>query len=83
LACAFAGITGGDEASGHAVNFERGTRPGAVEHGVAGFSGENFRADFGFAVVLFVEGQTLPGFEFGGRRGFHAFIEAGDQDFSL
>src|SRR5271165_137884 len=74
---------GGDEASGHAVDFERGARPGAVEDGVAGLSGERFRSDFGFAVVLFVEGQALPGFEFVFGWSLHTFIEAGDQDFAL
>ena len=74
---------GGDEASGHAVDFERGARPGAVEDRVAGFSGEDFGADFGLAVVLFVEGQTLPGFEFVLGRSLDAFVEAGDQDFAL
>ena len=33
--------------------------------------------------MLFVEGQTLPGLEFGRGRGFHALVEAGDQDFAL
>ncbi len=54
----------GDEASGHAVDFQRRTRPGAVEHRVSGLAGENFRADFGLAVVLLIEWQALPGFQF-------------------
>src|SRR5579864_175750 len=75
--------SGGDEASGHAVNLKRGPRPGSVENRVARFSSENFRSDFRLAVMLFVEGEALPGFQFGSGRGFHAFVEAGYQDFAF
>ena len=75
--------SGGGEASGHAVNFQRGTRPGAIQHRVSGLAGENLGADFGLAIVLFVEGQTLPGFQFVLRRSFDVFVEAGNQDLAL
>ena len=74
---------GGGESSGHAVDFERGPRPGAIEHGVTRLAGEDFRADFGLAVVLFVEGQPLPGFQFVLGRSFHALVEAGNQDLAF
>ncbi len=37
-------------------------------------------ADFGLAVVFFVEGQGLPGGEFGGGGGGDVVVEAGDED---
>ena len=87
LAAALAGITvlapAAMKPAGHAVDFERRTRPGAVENRIAGLAGENLRSDFGLAIVLLVEGQTLPGFEFVLARSFHAFVEAGDQNFAL
>ena len=56
---------GADKAAGHAVDFKRGTRPGALEHGVVRFAGEDSRTDFRLAIVLFVEGQRLPRLQFG------------------
>ena len=32
----------GDEPSGHAVNFERRTRPGAIENGISWLAGQTF-----------------------------------------
>ena len=85
--CGFGGNhclgTGGDESAGHAVNFERGSRPGAIENRVAGFAGEDFRADFRLAVGLLVKWQALPGLEFIFAGRLHALVEAGDQHVAL
>ena len=74
---------GSDKSAGHAVDFERGARPGAIEHRVAGLAGEHGGADFGLAIVLLVERQPLPGFEFGFAGSLHALVKAGDQNFAL
>ena len=75
--------SGSGEAAGHAVDFKRRTRPRAVENGVAGFAGQDFRSDFGLAILLFIEGQPLPGLEFVFARLLHALIEAGDKHLAI
>ncbi len=56
--------TGSDEAAGHAVNLERGPRPGALKNAKALFADQLPRSDFGDAIVLLVERQALPRGEF-------------------
>src|SRR5208283_2539792 len=75
--------TGRGEAPGHAVDLERGARPRAIQDRVARFAGQGLGTDFGLAIVLFVEWQTLPGFEFVLAWRLHVFIEAGDEDFAF
>src|SRR5579875_2195887 len=71
------------EAAGHAVNVERGPRPGAFEYAVAGFAGERGRTNLGFAVMLLIEGQRLPGGEFVWRGCLHLIVEAGNQNAAM
>ena len=59
------------ESAGHAVHFQRGPRPGAIEHRESRLAGQHLGSDFSFAIVLFVERQPLPGFEFGCGRSLY------------
>ena len=69
---------GAGEAAGDAVDVERGASPGALENAVAVFADELAGADFGDAVMLFVEGQALPGGEFLGAGRDDVVVKAGD-----
>ena len=74
---------GADEAAGHAVHVERGARPGALQHAVAGLANQCGGADFGLAVVLLVEGQRAPGGQFLGAGRNDAVVDAGDEDVAV
>ena len=72
-----------DEAADDAVDFEGGSGPGAHKHVVARFAGEGGGADFGAAVVFFVEGEAGPGGElFGGGRA-DGVVETGDEQVAV
>ena len=65
------------------MNFKRRSRPGSVEHGISRLAGELARTDLSFAVMLFVEGQPLPGFEFSRSRRLYVFVKAGNENPTL
>ena len=46
-------------------------------------AGQHIGSDFGLAIVLFVERQMLPGFQFIAGRLLNGVVEAGDQNFAL
>ena len=62
------------------MHVERGARPGALHDSVAGLADQRAGAHFGDAVVLFVEGQAVPGFELLGAGRNDVVVEAGDED---
>src|SRR5262249_4321405 len=70
---------GSGKAARHPVNFERGTRPGAIESGKSRFTSESVGTYFGFAEVLLIEGELFPGLQLRSTRRFHLRIEARDQ----
>ena len=74
---------GTGESAGDAVDIEGGASPGALENAEAAFADELAGADFGDAVMLFVEGQALPGGEFLGAGRDDVVVEAGNQDVAV
>ncbi len=65
------------------MHIERGPGPGALKHAVAGLAHQLLRADFVHAVLLFVEGQALPGGEFLGAGRDDVVVEAGDENVAV
>ena len=74
---------GSGEASGDAVDFERGPRPGAFEHRIAGLAGELRRTNFVLQEIFFIEGQVFPTALFGGRGRRDVVIHAGNLNLAV
>ena len=54
-----------------------------MENRISSFASQYLGTNLSFAIFLFIEGKTLPGFQFGVGRLLHIIVEAGNQYLSL